>query len=430
MRGQNMRFQVTAVSLACVAMLSACGGGGGDGETAGNKAQSIDFPFPGARAVATPPTPLKATATSGLAVTFTSNTPAICTVSDGMLVPVKPGECSVTATQPGDSTYVSASAQQLFKVVKQTQTISFTSPGFQQIDATPAPLSATADSGLAVSFASTTPEVCAVSGTTLTLVSRGSCAITASQEGNDNYEVATPASIQFVVGDAPPPVLTFLSGYQSATLTNEGGGVGTFAGSNKDGWWCSDPNWCFRDLAADGSIKFSYVIQPRDPAHPNTDTWIGGYAGFEIFAPGITGLSETGDTTAGLRIDKQTTVKFSVGQNAEWFSTAGNPMKISLVVGHFNKKENGTKPCNVALSTVLKPTSAAVTNYELQLADFNAVGESCDLPALVPATELASYPIVRIKIESTNANTSVLSTPEPNPSYRTEITLNGPITIQ
>lgn len=429
MRGQNMRFQVTAVSLACIAMLSACGGGGSD-EGAGNKAQSLDFPFPGARAVATPPAPLMAVATSGLPVTFTSNTPAICTVVDGMLVPVKPGECSVTATQPGDSTYVPASAQQLFKVVKQTQRITVTSPGFQQIDATPAPLVATSDSGLAVSFASTTPEVCTVSGTTLTLVSRGSCAITATQEGNDNYEVAPAQSFQFVVGDAPPPVLTLMTGFQSTGLTIEGGGVGTFAGSNKDGWWCSDPNWCFSSLTGDGSLKFTYVIQPRDPAHPNTDTWIGGYTGFEIFAPGITDYDKTANMTTGLKVDKQTTLKFSVGQNAEWFSTSGNSLKVSLILGHFNLKENGTKPCNVALNTIVPPTSAAVSNYEVQLSAFNAIGESCDLAALVPATELATYPIVRIKIESTAANTSVLSTPEPNPSYRTELTLTGPITVQ
>jgi len=428
MRGQNMRFQVTAVSLACIAMLSACGGGG-DGGTAGNKAQSIDFPFPGARAVATPPAPLKATASSGLSVTFTSNTPAICTVSDGMLVPVKPGECSVTATQPGDSTYVSASAQQLFKVVKQTQKITFVSPGFQQIDAAPAPLAATSDSGLAVSFASTTPDVCTVSGTTLTLVSRGSCAITAMQEGNDNYEVAPPQSVQFVVGDAPPPVLTFLSGFQSTGLTIEGGAVGTFAGSNKDGWWCSDANWCSSSLLGDGSFKFSYVIQPRDPAHPNTDTWMSGYAGFEIFAPGITDFDKTANMTTGVKVDKQTTLKFNVSQNPEWFGTPGNPLKVSLILGHFNMK-GGTNPCNVSLNTVLTPSSASPTNYELQLSSFNAIGESCDLPALVPATELATYPIVRIKIESTAVNTSVLSTPEPNPSYRTELTLTGPITVQ
>jgi hypothetical protein len=272
--------------------------------------------------------------------------------------------------------------------------------------------------------------VCTVSGMTVTLVSRGSCAITATQEGNDNYEVAPPQSVQFVVGDAPPPVLTFLSGFQSADLTIEGGGVGTFAGSNKDGWWCSDPNWCFKNLAADGSLKFSYVVQPRDPAHPNADTWIGVYAGIEIFAPGITGLNQTGDTTAGLRVDKQTTLKFNAGQNAEWFSTPGNPLKVSLVLGHFNLKENGTKACNVSLNAIVPPTSAAPANYELQLSSFNAIGDSCDLPALVPANELANYPIVRIKIESTNGNGSVLSTPEPNPTYRTELTLAGPITIQ
>jgi hypothetical protein len=433
-----MRSHVSVAGLACVTLLSACGGGGGGGSSTagssatGSKFQSVDFGYPGARYLATAPAPLAATSTSGLAITFTSNTPDICTVDNGNLVPVKPGECSITASQAGDATYAPANSQQLFKVLKKVQSITFESPGFQAITAQPAPLAATASSGLAVSYASTTPAVCTVSGNILTLVSKGQCGLTASQDGDNNYAPGTPQMVAFTVGDAPPPVLTFLSGYASASATLEGGQISTWAGSNIDGWWCSDANWCGATASADGStFSFHYLIQTKDPKHVNNDGWIGGYAGLGIVAPGVGSVSTTGNTTAGIQVDKQTTLKFNLGQNAEWFSTASKDVKVTLTLGHFaNKVSDNNKPCNVTLNTVFTPKSAAVQKYELQLASFTAIGETCGLTGLNAATELSSYPIVTISIEPANVNTSVQSTTATSPTYPTEITLNGAITVQ
>jgi hypothetical protein len=56
---------------------------------------------------------------------------------------------------------------------------------------------ATASSGLAVSFASTTTPVCTVAGNTVTIVAGGACSITASQAGNANYGAATPVAQRF-----------------------------------------------------------------------------------------------------------------------------------------------------------------------------------------------------------------------------------------
>lgn len=440
-----MRSHVSVAGLACVTLLSACGGGGGGGGSSsgngpstsaaaatGSKFQSIDFGYPGARSLATPAAPLVATTTSGLAITFTSNTPDICTVADGNLVPVKPGECSITASQAGDATYAPASSQQLFKVVKKAQAITFESPGFQDINAQPAPLAATANSGLTISYASTTPAVCTVSGNTLSLLSRGQCGLTASQDGDTNYAPALPQMVAFTVGDAPPPVLTFLSGYASSSATLEGGKISTFAGSNIDGWWCSDASWCAANASADGStFSFHYLIQTNDPHHVNNDGWIGGYAGFSIMSPGVGSVSTTGNTTTGIQVDKQTTLKFNLGQNSEWFSAAGKDIKVSLMLGHFaNKVSDNNKACNIVLNTVFTPKSAAVQKYELQLASFTAISETCGLTGLNAATELATYPIVSLSFEAAQTNTSVKSTTATSPTYPTEITLNGAVTVQ
>ena len=74
-------------------------------------------------------------------------------------------------------------------------------------------LSATASSGLAVSFASTTPEVCAVSGNTASLLFPGKCTIQAWQAGNDSFVSALPVQRTFPVNRAKqtitfPPIKT------------------------------------------------------------------------------------------------------------------------------------------------------------------------------------------------------------------------------
>ncbi len=60
-------------------------------------------------------------------------------------------------------------------------------------------LSATASSGLAVAFGSTTPTVCAVSGDVVTIVASGTCTIQADQPGDSTYAAATPVVRTFAV---------------------------------------------------------------------------------------------------------------------------------------------------------------------------------------------------------------------------------------
>lgn len=436
MRQLTPTLRVTMAAWACSALLAACGGGGDD--SSGTNAQSIDFPYPGARRLATAPAPLNATATSGLAVSFSSNTPTTCTVTDGRLVPLSEGECSITATQAGSADYAAAMpAQQLFMILKHSQAITFDPPAFLDINLPPAPLAASADSGLAVSLVSTTPEVCAVSGTTLTLVSRGSCTITASQPGDVNYAAATPVIAGITVADAPPPVLTLLSGYKSTSSTNEDGSISTAAGSNKDGWWCSDPNWCGSAISADGSnFTYHYWIQPNDPNHPNGDSWIGGYFNVEAVVAGVGSISTTSNTTTGVQVDKQTSLKFGLAQNTEWFSTrttddATQPasrnrdVRVLLILGHFALKDSNA--CNVAVSTTFTPKAAQAQSYELKLADFTTVSEGCGMTGLNASAELKAHPIVKIKFEAVQVNTSVVRTPD---TYPTELTLNGSVTVQ
>jgi hypothetical protein len=82
------------------------------------------------------------------------------------------------------------------------QTISLESLLDRQLGGAPFSLSATASSGLPVTFASLTPTVCSVSGTTVTLAAPGTCTITATQSGDATYASAVPVTQSFTVAAA------------------------------------------------------------------------------------------------------------------------------------------------------------------------------------------------------------------------------------
>jgi len=170
-------------------------GGSATASAAGTTPQTITFPTITASQYALTSLPLVATATSGLPVSFTSTTLTICTVSGTTASLLTPGTCILHAAQAGNSNYSAAPAvSQGFYVHPAQQTITFkTITGawyaLQQIT-----LSATASSGLAVSFSTTTPTVCSVSGNTASLLIGGSCILQATQAGNALYGAALPVT--------------------------------------------------------------------------------------------------------------------------------------------------------------------------------------------------------------------------------------------
>jgi hypothetical protein len=138
-----------------------------------------------------------ATATSGLAVTFSSATPTICSVIGSTVTFIGAGTCTINADQAGNATYNPApQVQQSFLVAKGDQTITITSvpPAF---GATVAPnhtynVTGTATSGLTVAFTidATSATVCSIAGNTVTFNAAGTCTIDANQAGDVNWNPA------------------------------------------------------------------------------------------------------------------------------------------------------------------------------------------------------------------------------------------------
>jgi hypothetical protein len=170
---------------------------------AGLNNQTISFnPLPD-KLVSDPAFSVNATASSGLPVSFASLTPAICTVSGNTVTLISTGTCSIQAVQAGNASFNPAPPVVRFFAVKSSQksdqTITFAKPVAKQLGDLPFALSASASSGLAVSFTSNTPGVCTVSGNTVTLIGAGTCSITATQDGNAMINPASPVTQSFSV---------------------------------------------------------------------------------------------------------------------------------------------------------------------------------------------------------------------------------------
>jgi hypothetical protein len=96
-------FPLLSVSLAL--LVGGCSRGG---NSVGRTAQTITFDNPGTQTAGTSLT-LSAKASSDAAVTFTSATPGICTVSGTTATFVTAGACTIDASQTGNSIYAAAS---------------------------------------------------------------------------------------------------------------------------------------------------------------------------------------------------------------------------------------------------------------------------------------------------------------------------------
>src|SRR5207247_2311251 len=162
----------------------------------GKADQTVTFGALGARTYGDANFTVGATASTGLAVTFSAS--GACTVSGTTVTITGAGSCTITASQAGDTNYNAAPpVDQSFAVGKADQTITFGALANKIFGDAPFTVNATASSGLAVSFAVT--GTCTVSGNTVTLTAAGSCTITASQGGNSNFNPASDVSRTFSI---------------------------------------------------------------------------------------------------------------------------------------------------------------------------------------------------------------------------------------
>ena len=189
-----------------------------------NQAQSITFP--------TLPTSIYgdadyipgATASSYLAVTYTSSNSAVATIVNDSIHITGVGTTTITALQAGNPTYSAASQTQILTVTKGDQSIAFSSIIKAVGDADFSP--ATASSGLTVTYSSSNPAVATIVNGKIHIIGAGSSSITASQSGNANYNAATDNIQTLTVTSSAlyiytPTAYTITSGtLNNGTVTN------------------------------------------------------------------------------------------------------------------------------------------------------------------------------------------------------------------
>lgn len=162
--------------------------------------QTINFPTISDKTLISTTFTLSASASSGLVVTFTSQTPSICAVSGISVTLLTTGTCTIRAAQSGSYDYNAApNVDRSFSINKVAQTITFGTLLDKTFGDASFTLSATASSSLTVTFTSLTLSVCSVNGTTVTLLGVGTCTIRASQGGNTVYAAAPDMDRTFFV---------------------------------------------------------------------------------------------------------------------------------------------------------------------------------------------------------------------------------------
>lgn len=276
------RFGIVLAALAALSL----GGCGDDGPAVGANQQVITF-------AAAPPLTLggvatvSATASSGLAVRYSSTTPTVCSVESGtgVVTATAAGTCIVAANQAGNSTYAPATqvTQSLPVIYDPNQTISFGPVPPLSVGGT-ATVTAIASSGLPVRYSSTTPTVCTVDGSSglVTDLTAGACSIAANQAGNANFTPAPQVTQTITVSPANG---TTVPGTPSGVTASAGSAANTVrvtvGGTDSGG----SPIISYTVTSSPSGVTATGPASPLTVTCPDTCT---GYA-FSVFASNASG---------------------------------------------------------------------------------------------------------------------------------------------
>lgn len=260
----------TTVSGNDTAWTWGCNGSNGGTSTAAT-ACSANYPKPSLTINANPLSiaidgisTVTASSDNGLAPALSNSSTGVCTLgsSSGSVnvsasaTGTAAGTCTIAANQPavttGTTRYQSADPKTVsITVNKKTQTITglAASPGTIFVGGSSS-VSATASSGLTVSFGTSPGSVCTNNGSTVTGVGAGTCTVTASQAGNDSFAAAPPVTATVTVNAVPvnglcgsakttSPTATMPSG---STLCSAGVASPVTGSSGVWAWSCNGTN--------------------------------------------------------------------------------------------------------------------------------------------------------------------------------------------
>ena len=338
----------------------------------------------------------EATASSGLAVTYTSSNTAVATIVNSQIHIIGVGTTNITASQAGNSAYNAASnVAQLLTVdpaAKRDQTITFnalTKKNTSDADFNPG---ATASSGLTVTYSSSNTSVATVVNGLIHLEGGGLTTITASQIGNASYNPASDVSqslsveaISNVSITLNPLADTYV--YGTSTTTNYGTltDLVTKKGSNSTG-----DRIIYMQFDISGQSIYS-ISSAKVRLYANSVP----SASIVIVSQSLDNWTETGITYANCPVKGTDISSVSVsaaGAYSEWDVTsyiqsqfAINDNLISLVLNNstadgiivkFNSKEStsNTPQLNITLNKIVTSNSEIIDdNFKTFMNSGNSV---------------------------------------------------------
>jgi hypothetical protein len=168
------------------------------------RSQTVTITAPATGKVGATGTVTASTTATGLTVSVSVAPGTVCTRAGTTVTYVGVGDCTITATQAGNTNYYPGSATDTISVGKGDQTITFADPANTTMASSPVSVPATASSGLDVTLTPTDSTVCTVSGSTspfsVNLLKPGTCTLTARQTGDADWSAATAVAQSFTIG--------------------------------------------------------------------------------------------------------------------------------------------------------------------------------------------------------------------------------------
>jgi hypothetical protein len=149
-------------------------------------------------------------------VAFGSTTSGVCTVAGSTVSIVAAGLCMLTADQAGDAAFIAAPQLALdVTIARAGQAITdFVAMPANPVYAPGGTFAVSANPGVSgqpVTFASTTLGVCTVSGSTVSIITAGDCALTADQAGDGNYDDAPQLTLHVAIARAEQAITDFVT---------------------------------------------------------------------------------------------------------------------------------------------------------------------------------------------------------------------------
>jgi hypothetical protein len=253
--------------------------------------------------------------------------------------------------------YTGTYDQTLIETSLSTQTITFTStaPTNAVYNGPTYTATATASSGLTVTFSSGTTSVCTSSGTNgsvFTFVGTGTCTVLADQAGNSSYLAAPEVSQSFTVGMANQTI-TFTSTAPSGAVYN-----GTYIASATDSGGSSNP--------VDLSTGTPLVCTATTGASPVT---------FTFAAAGTCTVDANQAGNADYNVAPQVQQSFTVGQASQTISTSTAPGSASVGGAPYTASATASSGLQVWIATDGTSTGCTLTaGYSPVAVYFSAVG--------------------------------------------------------